>query len=197
MRAKAQASTRHRRPLARGFTLVEVVIAIALTAMIVLAVTAVTRASAQTAQRVKTATADESKLAVALNLIRRDLAGWYEPPRSAQRANPAPHDPAAGEVLLSFETLADSLAPSQGAQATPKRTSLRVEYLLCPRGDAYDLVRRERSSSGTMDLTLVTSNEPIKLEIHDGTAWQAKWAPGVRPKAVRLTLGPTPSLIGS
>ncbi len=112
MRANDQARSRHRCTTDGGFTMLEVVIAIALTAMIVLAVTAVTRASAQTAQRVKTATADEPRLAVAIEIIRRDLAGWYEPPRTAQQPNTALLSPAPGEILLSFETFADGLASS-------------------------------------------------------------------------------------
>ena len=164
--------------------------------MIVLAVTAVTRTSAQTAQRVKVATTDEARLAVALKIIRRDVVGWYEPPRTAQPPNAALLSLAPGEILLSFETLADSLVPAHVAIAAPQRTGLRVEYLLCPRGEWFDLVRREHVGSRVAEITLLSTTQPVRLEFHDGTAWHPKWTLTAKPKAIRWVLNQKTCVIG-
>ncbi|MCZ7647469.1 MAG: prepilin-type N-terminal cleavage/methylation domain-containing protein [Planctomycetota bacterium] len=173
----------------RGFTLIEVILAIALSVLIVFAVAKVTQSSLSTARTVKQASATDMRVATALNILKRDLQGWYQP--KAAPSDPASRPPAwpeSGELLLSFATLADSLAVDSGRESTSSvtRSIARVSYLVQPRGSGFDLVRREDASPD--GITLLTAPGKPVLEFHDGTKWVKRWPRPDRPVALRLRL---------
>ncbi|MCZ7646122.1 MAG: prepilin-type N-terminal cleavage/methylation domain-containing protein [Planctomycetota bacterium] len=172
-----------------GFTLIEVILAIALSVLIVFAVARVTQSSLSTARTVKQASATDMRVATALNILKRDLQGWYQP--QANPPDPASRPsawPESGELLLSFATLADSLAVDSGRESTSSvtRSIARVSYLVQPRGSGFDLVRREDASPG--DITLLTAPHKPTLEFYDGKNWVERWQRPNKPRALRLHL---------
>ncbi len=154
----------------RGFTLVEVMVAVAVAALLLTGVAGASQASLQAARRQKEIGRREVSLERALEILQADWRG---------RVKLKKLDPVPGLQGFRLETSSDSL----GKGAT--RATLVVDYLASERG----LVRRESGS----ELVLLTG--PLKLEFWDRHAWRLEPAGPVLALRVMLTSKPDAFII--
>jgi prepilin-type N-terminal cleavage/methylation domain-containing protein len=147
----------------KGFTLVEVMVAVAIAALLILGVSAATQSTIQTAERQKAEARQEEQRARAVELLRQD---W----RGRLRIVKPTITPPAGTRVLSLSTTADSVSASNA------RASRLVTWTASERG----LSRKEA------DLESGILPGPVVLEFWDGVAWRAE--PGGAQPALRLLL---------
>ncbi len=134
----------------RGFTLVEVMVALAVSALLVTGVWAATNAAVQAADRRKTGAREEERMSRTLELLRDD---WRGRTRLMKPEPPAP----AGTTMLLLSTTSDSISPAGG------RSSKEIRYVASEKG----LLRQE----GGTQILLV--ERPARLEVWDGATWRA------------------------
>lgn len=146
-----------------GFTLVEVMVAVAVASLLIVGVTASTQATIRTAERQKSDARAEEQRARAIELFRQD---W----RGRVRVIKPPLSPPAGTRLLMMTTTADPVATPNG------RGTRLVTYTASEKG----LSRKE----GDAESPLLPG--PVLLEFWDGVAWRSEF--GGRQPAVRLQL---------
>jgi prepilin-type N-terminal cleavage/methylation domain-containing protein len=154
----------------RGFTLIEVLIASTVTALLVVGVLAGMHGSARSAETWRGDSRREERRELTVELLRRD---WRSRTRIVVTEGASP----AGTTMIAFASVSDSLA---GA----KRAQVPVRYS----ASSHGLVRHE----GGRDAHLL--NEPVILEAWNGEAWGAEARGDIT--ALRLTLsGPSESVI--
>jgi prepilin-type N-terminal cleavage/methylation domain-containing protein len=146
-----------------GFTLIEVMVAIAIASLLIMGVTTSTQATLRTAERQKSDARAEEERARAIEVLRQD---WRGRVRLILPMTPPP----AGVRILSMTSTGDSVARPGG------RGVGLVTYTASEKG----LIRKE----GETDLPLLPG--PVQLEFWDGVAWRAE--PGGKQAAVRLQL---------
>ncbi|HLY08748.1 MAG TPA: prepilin-type N-terminal cleavage/methylation domain-containing protein [Planctomycetota bacterium] len=144
-----------------GFTLVEVMVAVAVASLLVLGVTASTQATLRTAERQQSDARRAEERARAVELVRQD---W----RGSLRAIRPPVSPPAGVRVFQLTTSADSLVPSGG------RGVRLATYTASEKG----LTRSE----GGSEVLLIPG--PVVLEYWDGVGWRPELEG--RPQAIRL-----------
>jgi prepilin-type N-terminal cleavage/methylation domain-containing protein len=132
-----------------GFTLVEVMVALAVSALLVLGVSAATQSTVKTAESQKAAARVDEERTRALELLRQEWRGRL---KILKPLAPPPE----GTQVLALSTTADSVA--SGA-----RTTRQVIWIASEKG----LARKE----GEIESVLVQG--PIALEFWDGVAWRA------------------------
>jgi len=146
-----------------GFTLVEVMVAVAIASLLIVGVTASTQALVRTADRQRSDARAEEGRARAAELFGQDWRGRLK------AAMPRPDPPAAVRPLV-LSTTADSLRPS-GARGVRL-----VTYVVTEKG----LLRKE----GDAEVLLLPG--PVRMDFWDGVAWRPE--PGGSRPAVRLRL---------
>lgn len=144
-----------------GFTLVEVMVAVAVASLLILGVSAATQSTVKTADRQKREARREEERSRATELLRQDWRGRIKV------LKPSPSPPAGTRVLL-LVTTADSLAGG--------RSTRLVTWTASEKG----LARRE----GAIETPLLPG--PLSLEFWDGAAWRSE--PAGMASAVRLIL---------
>jgi prepilin-type N-terminal cleavage/methylation domain-containing protein len=144
-----------------GFTLVEVMVAVAIGALLILGVSAATQSTVKTSERQKADARLEEQRSRAVELLRQDWRGRVKIQR------PATIPPAGVRVLL-FSTTADSL--------TNSRATRMVAWTASEKG-----LSRSEGNAETMMLA-----GPIALEFWDGVSWRAE--PAGSSPAIRLQL---------
>jgi len=142
----------------RGFTLVEVMVAVAVTALLVLGVSAAVRGAVDSAKVREAGARLDERRGRAVELLRAD---W----KSRLLIRPAPYGP--GESSFALVSTADSLAGERSSE---------VVYAASEKG----LARRE----GKEGILLVP--EPVQLEFWDGVSWAKEPRKGI--VALRLIL---------
>lgn len=177
---------------ANGFTLIEVVIAIAITTLLVAAVYAATQSMTGLAQRQKAAAAEDSRREAFQRILRRDLRGWLAPKTQSSAA--AGNQPSAGgQALLRFSTSADGLSSGvvDGALAQQSRAVANVEYAMQSGPFGFDVIRSESNSAGNPPLVLALMRFAVspRIEYFDGAKWNSQWNSPERPKAIRIIAG--------
>lgn len=146
-----------------GFTLVEVMVAVAVASLLIVGVAASTQATIRTAERQKSDARAEEQRARGLELLRQDWRGRVRLIKPAMT-------PPQGVRLLMMTTSADPVS-------TPNGRGIRlVTYTASEKG----LMRKE----GDAEWSLLPG--PLTLEFWDGAAWREE--PGGRQPALRLKL---------
>jgi prepilin-type N-terminal cleavage/methylation domain-containing protein len=146
-----------------GFTLVEVMVAVAVASLLLIGVTASTQATVRTAERQKADSRTEEQRARAIELFRQDWRG------RVRLAKPLILPPAGTRTLM-FSTTGDSVS-SSGARGTRL-----VTYEASEKG----LLRKEDKA----EVLLLPG--PVQVDYWDGVAWRME--PGGQQPAVRLSL---------
>ena len=145
--------------MSAGFTLVEVMVAVAIGALLILGVSAATQSTVKTSERQKADARLEEQRARAVELLRQDWRG------RVRILKPATTPPAGVRMVL-LSTTADSL--------TNSRATRSVTWTASGKG----LLRKE----GSVETVLLPG--PVGLDFWDGIAWRSE--PG--ETAVRLLL---------
>jgi prepilin-type N-terminal cleavage/methylation domain-containing protein len=146
-----------------GFTLVEVMVAVAVASLLIVGVTASTQATIRTAERQKSDAQAAEQRSRAVELLRQD---WRGRVRLVTPALPPP----VGVRMLVMTTTSDPVSATNG------RGSRLVTYTASEKG----LFRKE----GDAELSLL--NGPVQLDFWDGAAWRE--TPAGRRPALRLRL---------
>jgi len=143
-----------------GFTLVEVMVAVAISALLILGVAAATQATVKTAERQKSDAREGEQRARAIELLRQDWRG------RTKIGKPAMTPPAGSRVLI--------LTTTSDAVSSTSRAIRRVTYTVSENG----LSRSE----GSAESLLLPG--PVGMEFWDGAAWRSEPGGG----SVRLVL---------
>src|SRR5476649_2572617 len=118
-----------------GFTMIELVIAIAITAILAAGVYAATQSMTQVARRQAAACERQDRLDRFFEIVRRDIRGWIPAPPSS-KPQQLGQEPAFGELTLVLTTTADSL----GASAN---RAVEVQYVVHKVLKHYEIERSE------------------------------------------------------
>lgn len=173
---------------ARAFTLIEVIIAIALSTAMVVAVYSATRSMTGVARRQQESARKERRLARALDILRRDLRGWLP---SGTKDLPTPKEPLGqDEPALHFRTTANGMGIQTADSSASGSATALIRYAQGKDSKGFVLLRTESASNAPVfTVDLFRSAEPILLEFFDGTDWKNEWRSAERPSGVRVTVG--------
>lgn len=153
-----------------GFTLVEVLVAVAVTAILVVGISGVTASIVATAKGQEKDAKRNGQTLKAIALLREDWRGRTRLIDTVQSRRARPADGS----LIAFTTTADSLTASDVKRGIPV-----LYYAASPAG----LVRKEIRSEGEVAITL--HEEPVLLEYWNGRSWNPD--PEGYISALRLT----------
>lgn len=189
---------RQRRP--SGFTVIEMVIAIALAVSMIVSVYSATRAMSDTAQRQKDLSLQNLRRQRFADILRRDLRGWVVQAQSGAMTAPAPAGAQTQsdetQSLLQFNTTTDSLASAiQTGSSDAMRGITNLQYALRKNGDNSEIVRIEVGGNAC-ELALLQSTHALKIEFFDGTKWASQWSGKQRPALIRVTVEGRVNVIG-
>jgi prepilin-type N-terminal cleavage/methylation domain-containing protein len=154
----------------RGFTLVEVLVAVTVASLLILGVVSVTRSMVLAGTRQRSDQRASERLARTVEVVRHD---WRGRTRMIRPESPAP----SGTSILRLATVSDSISKG-GIGAAGE-----VVYVASDEG-----LRRQEGDS-----TMLLYEGPVGLEFWDGATW-ARDA-GNKVTAVRLTLGDPPESV--
>jgi prepilin-type N-terminal cleavage/methylation domain-containing protein len=161
----------HRSRAEGGFTLVEVLVAVGIAALLVVGVSAATQSTVRTAERQKTEARQDERRARAIELLRQD---WRE---KTKLLKPTVSPPQGTRAFL-MVTVADSI------DSPTTRSGEFVTYTASEKG----LSRRGSRSEASL------LSDPVVLEFWDGVAWRTE--PQKKTLALKLTLtGPEESVV--
>jgi len=165
----------------RGFTMIEVVLAIAIGAALAVAVYSCTISSAAAARQQSARAKQDSDLQSLQRVLNDDLLGWMKSaPPIRTNVLPSP-----SEVLVSFTTTSD---PIGGGLNYGVQRVCQVTYLSRAVLDRHELVRMETTGKDTQEIVLRASRVPLRMQFFDGKRWTQQWERAERPAAVRLRL---------
>lgn len=177
----------------QGFTLIELILAVAITVVLATCVYSATQAMSGTARRQGEISAKQTRRDRFEEIIRRDLRGWLPLRSSTGSTNPdAKAAPTSNEnqTLLKFMTTADGLTNIQTSALPAPQRATSIEYVLRKLDNAFEVDRIEECTSRpAITIVLYQGSDEAKVEAFDGTKWLPKWSRNDRPSAVRWTLG--------
>ncbi|HEV3028069.1 MAG TPA: type II secretion system protein, partial [Planctomycetota bacterium] len=137
-----------------GFTLVEVLVAVAIASLLILGVSSSTQATIRMAERQQAGARAEEERTRAIELLRQDWRGRVRSVRPLLPGLPAP----GGLRKLVLTSTGDSITTSAG------RGSFLVTYTASEKG----LSRKEGGEE------IVLFPEPVGLEFWDGVVWRSE-----------------------
>jgi hypothetical protein len=169
--------------------MIEVIIAVALTALIVSAVYTATNAMTGVARRQTETGKQTARLGRFLEIFKRDVRGWNIPQGLASSAQPAPDSPDV-TTLLDISSTADGFAQAVKQTAAAQETrAVHVRYVCRPSLDGFEVLRSEDGGGSPFDLSLLNLKRPAQIEFYSGNVWSGKPpASQARPAALRITL---------
>lgn len=189
---------RRRRPA--GFTVIEMVIAIAVAVSMIVAVYSATRSMSDTAKRQKEMALQNMRQQKFADILRHDLRGWVVQTQSgaiSAAAISTPSESEGSQSLLQFNTTADGLSSAvQAGSADPMRAITKLQYSLRKNGDAFQIVRIETGADGKGSELVLQSAQALKMEFFDGTKWVSQWSGRQRPTLIRITSADYARVIG-
>ena len=171
----------------RAFTMIEMVIAIAISTVMISAVYAATRSMSEAARRQQDIEHEAVKWNRFLEIFRRDLRGWLT--KKTIQANPPANAPTGDQLLLDFDSSTDSYGGEiQQGQAATQNRSTKLLYFARRHLGEFQLVRVEDQGPGisSLELVLYNSKTALVVEFYDGVAWTKQWMNKDRPMSVRL-----------
>lgn len=171
-----------------GFTMIEIVIAMAVAIILLAAVHSTVQAMTRSAQRIQDEHAEQARLQRFIEILRRDLQGWYE---KSENAPPAASAVDAEKPFLRFTTTADSLSPSENEAARAGE----IQYALRRSESRIEVVRKETNSGATTDVVVWDTQQIVTIDFQKNNVWVPDWSEKDRPKCVRLILGARTLLI--
>lgn len=167
----------------RAFTLIEMVIALALAVVMVVAVQSATVSLAGVAGRQKALAAGEARWLRFEELLRRDLRGWKSGKAGAENSSGKDDG-----LLFEVETTADALTDWNGVEGEARRTS-KVRYVVRMAAGQFVLARSEGEKNPEAEVPLVQSPDRPKVEfLQPDGRWGTRVAGSTRPRAVKLIL---------
>jgi prepilin-type N-terminal cleavage/methylation domain-containing protein len=170
-----------------GFTLIEVVIALAIGVCIVLAVTGTVRSLSRAARTItETGVEDEAWLRF-VAIFRRDIRGWM--PREDRQETGRRASPDAERPFLVCRTTADPLCAGMQSGEQPVPRMVTVRYSVKREGEEYALVRQEECGLGSFSVPVLRTNSEPKIEFFDGQHWTSGGQARQHPVPVRIILG--------
>lgn len=179
-----------RRPPPHGFTMIELIIAIAITALMVVAIFSVTHSTSSLARRQKATAREQARHAAFIEIIRRDLRGWVS--RKQSQSRPTRPHPLVGRLLVRFDTTTDGLAGeiAQAKQPVQSRAVSSLRYVLRrgPQGNVLSRIE-DQMGSGVIETDLLRTESAIQLRFFNGHRWVNQWRSKEAPEAVRLRIG--------
>lgn len=181
---------------AEGFTLVEVVVASVVLALVMASVAAIVGGTLLGARRVEIALDADLAVAEAEDLIADDLAFMCAMPG---RASFRVDEGSAGDAVLTFWSAAGAKA-AWGEVVTPIHS---VSYHVAPMPDGgTGLLRREQPLVESLDayyddaLLVIEGVEGFTVEAFDGSEWHAKWPAGETALSIPILVRAQVTLIG-
>jgi hypothetical protein len=173
--------------------MIEVVIAAALTALIVTAVYTATNAMTGVARRQTEIDKQATRLSRFLEILERDVRGWSAAQGLATPAPPSAPDSPDVTMLLDISSTADGFAQGvkPAAAAAQESRAVHVQYVCRPCMDGFEVVRSESGGGGTapLELSLLGLKRAAQIEFYSGRAWSNNPPAGqARPAALRITL---------
>jgi prepilin-type N-terminal cleavage/methylation domain-containing protein len=163
-----------------GFTLIEMVIAIALSAMMITIISSVTRSGAEAARKQQLTSNSRARRSAIEQLMRNDLSGWLVSPSASVALSQSTENELS---RVSFMTSNDAIGSSENVTR-----HVYVSYVVRSSLGQYELDRIEKGRGNSNTLSLLTSTQLISLELFDGTKWMTKWLRSDRPDALRITV---------
>lgn len=187
--------------MSKAFTLVEVVVAFALAAVLVVAVYSATQAMTSSAVRQNTSAKADARWRRFEEILRRDARGWIAlRPVTVQQSIPGAPAKAPGLSgdsadleLLNFTTSAGSLS----TEAEPAR-AVGLRYMLHGSAGDFALLRVESKPAQRMESGPLSAVAPLllrhcagrpKIEFFDGIRWRDTAPANQRPVALKLVVG--------
>ena len=177
-----------------GFTVLELIVALAIAIVLIAAVSSVTRALTDTARRQRELSATVLRREKCAELLRRDLRGWMVRdsvvvPAGSLNSVPS-HKPGEDPPVLQFDTLADGLSGGFSTNGNVSRAVPNVRYFIRKNANGYDFVRIESGTDNqSLELLMFQSTEVPRVEFYVGKEWVKTWDFSKRPTGVRVTLG--------
>ena len=185
-------------PSARGFTLLEVIIALALATALTAAVYSATRSMTNTARRQKEAGKQDRRWNRFLEILRADLRGWVSvtaksgqpgrPSGPGREPNKSKSEIKQAGVLIAFMSTRDALAePAVSDRAFLRRSTLQITYRLKKSRNGFEVIREERHHGDRIvSLRILEVPQSPVFEFRYGDKWKATQKKDQRPLAVRL-----------
>lgn len=174
----------------RAFTLIEVIIAIALSTAMVVAVYSATRSMTGVAKRQQEAARTGNRLARTLDILHRDLRGWL--PAGAKDLSTPKGPQGQDDPALLFRTTANGLGIQTEGNAEAGSATAVIRYTNAKDSKGFVFLRTESSGKAhAFTVDLFRSNEPILVEFFDGSDWKKEWRSPERPLGLRVTVGAT------
>lgn len=180
-----------RRP--SGFTLIEVVIAMAIGVCIVLVVIGTVQSLSRAARTLSTTGVEDEAWLRFVGVFRRDVRGWIPGEERQERSHRADSD--SERPFFVCQTTADPLcaATRSGEQPVPRMVTVR--YSVKREGEEFAIVRQEACKSESFSVPVLRTKAEPRIEFFDGQGWNASGVGAQRPVAVRLIVGPRAAIL--
>jgi prepilin-type N-terminal cleavage/methylation domain-containing protein len=177
-----------------GFTLIEVVIAMAIGVFVVLAVIGTVQSLSRAARTLEESGAEDEAWLRFESIFRRDVRGWM--PGEERRDANRPSEADASKPFLVCQTTSDALFGSVQAadQVAPRMATVR--YLLKRDGEEFTIVRQEENKLNSFTVPILHAKTEPKIEFFDGQRWSAGHQGQQLPVAVKLVVGQREVIIG-
>jgi prepilin-type N-terminal cleavage/methylation domain-containing protein len=181
-----------RRP--SGFTLIEVVIAMAIGVFVVLAVIGTVQSLSRAARTLEASGAEDDAWLRFSAIFRRDVRGWV--PGEERREGTTPASESVKPFFV-FQTTADALFGSAQAGEQPAPRMAAVRYSVKRDGEEFTIVRREDGKPNHSTVPILRTKSDPKIEFFDGQRWNAGSQGQQVPVAVKLTVGSRSILVAN
>jgi type II secretory pathway component PulJ len=178
-----------------GFTLIEVVIAMAIGILIVVAVIGTVQSLSRAAKRMEESGAIDEEWLRFAQIFRRDVRGWVQ--GEERRAESRPADTNTTRPFFVCQTTADALAGgAEAGNRSPARMA-SVRYAVKRTGEEFVIVRQEEGGEGIFEVPVLHAQAEPKVEFFDGQRWNAGHQGQRLPVAVKFTVGQRAVVIAS
>jgi prepilin-type N-terminal cleavage/methylation domain-containing protein len=167
-----------------GFTMIEMVVAIAVASLLIVVITSTTHSMKDVADRQRQRSVTFKRNSAFVDTLKRDLRGWIH----CDDEQKVSGQPATMDIeLFEFSTVADSLGGKKGNSQGPTRALQQLTYVVRPVDGHYSIIRIENAGGDEpFELSLLTVDAMPKVEFHDGKKWTAKWKAKSRPEYIKL-----------
>lgn len=172
--------------VSRGFTVLELIVALAIAVVLIVAVNSVTHALTDTARRQRELSEQALRREKFAELLRRDLRGWLAHDVISVPASKTGDD----FPILQFCTLADGLSSNYSSSGNGTRAIPSVQYFVRKGVIGYDIIRVENGTAGgTFEMRLLQCADQPHVEFYTAGGWIDKWNFSRKPSGIRVIIG--------